>query len=387
MVLSRFLGTRFCGVDTVGVPTPALVPMALVTSLARSGPTSVVHVPDTLTSGGVNRMPEPQTLHTRGRGRVSPRRALRVGLLAALVLVASCNPGAEEARELRSSCAQGDTAACTELGYRVMQGQNVLRDWRRAAELFGHACDGGNAEGCVRLASMHVHDDAENRGVSLDSTLAADLLERGCHGGAMRGCAHLAEMYLADDSITPDVEPTGPVQDLGRAVALYRRACDGEDFDACASLGLLHQEGTGLDADVPRAAALYRQACDGGSMLGCAHLGVALERGRGLERDVSRAAELYEQACEVEMTGCFHLADLHTRGEAVDQDYDRAVELLGKACRGTMVRDEGSKPLAESCFRLAEMNANGAGIERNLGRAGYYFRRACRLGMAEACRR
>jgi hypothetical protein len=111
----------------------------------------------------------------------------RILIVAATVLVSACNPGAREARELAASCSGGDAAACNELGQRVSQGQYVLRDWRRTAELFQDACDGGESEGCVRLARMHVHSEARSRGVALDSALAATLLLLGCDGGAMVG--------------------------------------------------------------------------------------------------------------------------------------------------------------------------------------------------------
>ena len=143
------------------------------------------------------------------RGRTLRWRTRELLLVSATAVLSACNPGADEARALGDSCASGDAAACNDLGYQVAQGQHVLRDWRRAAGFFEAACDGGAAEGCVRLGRMHVHDDGEARGVARDSAIAATLLQRGCDGGAMNGCSDLADMYLDDDSIVADVEPRG----------------------------------------------------------------------------------------------------------------------------------------------------------------------------------
>ena len=47
-------------------------------------------------------------------------------MLAMVVLLTACNPGAGEARGLAASCSGGDATACNELGHRVAQGDRVL---------------------------------------------------------------------------------------------------------------------------------------------------------------------------------------------------------------------------------------------------------------------
>ncbi len=310
--------------------------------------------------------------------------ARRLLPLIVLLLLVACDPRAREARELRASCSAGDAAACDRLGYQNFRGDHVLRDWRRAADLFQAACDGGEGEGCVRLARLHVDASAERRGVAFDSTVAARLLEQGCDRGMLVGCTELGDMYAETDSVVPDVQAKGVLQDFSRAASLYGRACDGGELPGCARLGVLYRDGTGVERDAARAVALYTRACDGGAPLGCARLGEAYAAGTGVDADPGRAADLFEKACASEMIGCFRLAELLVRdgGSA-----DRAVELFDKACDGTLAHGDGSPPVSESCFRLGEMYANGSGVDRDVYRAGSYFRRACRLGYQEACRR
>ena len=318
----------------------------------------------------------------RRPGQTTGPRTLLLAALAAAAASFACNPGAGEARELDAACAEGDAAACNQLGYRVRQGQYVLADWRRAADLFRQACDGGEPEGCVRLARMHVHRAAQRRGVALDSAVAETLFQQGCDGEALVGCTDLAGLYVGRTV----ADTTGATDLYGRAAGLYERACEGGEMTGCTRLGALYGEGRGVAGDPDRAADLHRRACDGGTQLGCAHLGQSYESGQGVERDAVRAAALYEQACETEMTGCFRLAGLYTRGVGVAQDYERAAELFDDACDGTMRRDVGSPPVAESCFRLADMIVNGT-VDRPLWRASRYFRSACSLGHDEACGR
>jgi hypothetical protein len=44
----------------------------------------------------------------------------------------------------------------------------------------------------------------------------------------------------------------------------YEQACDSGDFSACNSLGLMYQEGDGVTQDLTRASAFFRRACDDG---------------------------------------------------------------------------------------------------------------------------
>jgi len=324
--------------------------------------------------------------------------ALAVG--AAAATASGCDPQAAEARTMRTACEGGDAAACNELGYRVRQGRHVLADWRSAAALFGRACEGGEGEGCVRLAELHVHPSAGSRGVVPDSGAAVDLFERGCDLGAPVGCTELASLILAaqpsDSSAAALADSAlawlaeamgGALPDASDAAGLYERACDAGELVGCTRLGLLYGEGRGVEVDASRAAALHRRACDGDSPLGCAHLGRSYETGLGVAPDVARAATLYEDACEEEMTGCYRLAGLLETGAGVERDYDRAVELYVKACYGTMRRDEGSPPIPESCLRLGDMYTNGTGVDGNPFLASRYLRRACSLGIESACGR
>ena len=204
-----------------------------------------------------------------------------IPLIAITICVSACNPGGEEARGLLASCDDGDAAACKDLGVLTLRGEHVLRDWPRAAELFQQACDGGNAEGCVRLARMYVASDAENRGFTQDSGLAAPLLQRACDGGAMSGCTDLGDMYVEADSIIQDVATRSVTQDLVRAANLYQQACDGGELAGCTKLGNLYHVGKGVTTDPTRAFELYQQSCNGDDALGCAHLGELYATGLG----------------------------------------------------------------------------------------------------------
>ncbi len=312
-----------------------------------------------------------------------------VGPLLTLFLVAgvlACTEGAAEARAHIAACDDGDAQACHDFGVQLVRGRQVLTDWRRASELFQEACDGGVPEGCSRRGWLYLHFRADDRGLRIDSALATDLYERACDEGATSGCVALAELYLQKDSVVPDVEPTGPLQDLNLAAELYGRACDAGDVSGCIGLGVLHRDSVGVGANPVLAAQLFQRACSEGAQLGCAYLGHALETGSGLPRDQTRAATLFEESCEAEeLMGCFYLGGLLERGVVLEQDYEAAVDHYEDACLGNARRDEGSRGVGESCFRAAELTAMGAAGEGQRYRSIRFYRRACQLGYDDAC--
>lgn len=58
-------------------------------------------------------------------------------------------------------------------------------------------------------------------------------------------------------------------KDLTRAAELYTLACDGESLAQCVNLAKVYDAGRGVPKDPAKALALYRKACNGGESDGC----------------------------------------------------------------------------------------------------------------------
>ena len=101
-------------------------------------------------------------------------------------------------------------------------------------------------------------------------------------------CATLGMIY---ENI-PVLGDLGVKQDLAKAFKFYKKACDGNDYEACSNLGTLYSEGQGegVKQDSKKAIKLYTKACDGGYAAGCSNLGVMYSRGQGVEKDFVKAA-------------------------------------------------------------------------------------------------
>ena len=54
----------------------------------------------------------------------------------------------------------------------------------------------------------------------------------------------------------------------------YTRACDNNDTQACAVLGSMYYDGTGIAQDYEQARQLHQKACDGKNARACAKLGL-----------------------------------------------------------------------------------------------------------------
>jgi TPR repeat protein len=216
---------------------------------------------------------------------------------------------------------------------------------KRAIELLGAACNGGELLGCTYLGFIR-HKGAGETAVDLER--AAQLYDQACKGGEMGGCSNLGVLLEAGFGDT--------VADQARAAQLYDQACKGGEMGGCSNLGVLLEAGFGdTVADQARAAQLYDQACNSGEMAGCSNLGILLRSGFGdTAPDPARAAQLYDQACKGgEMGGCVNLGVLLESGFGdTVADQARAAQLYDQACKGGQIK---------GCANLGDLLKSGFG--------------------------
>ena len=137
-------------------------------------------------------------------------------------------------------CQDGDFKICAELG-------DAEKDYKKAAQLYEKACDGGIMDGCNSLGLAY----GDGKGVSKDVYKAALLFQKACDGGIMEGCTNLGSDYQEGEGVT---------KDLDKALQLYQKACDGGSALGCALLGMLYYNGEGVAINFNKAAQLYKKA-------------------------------------------------------------------------------------------------------------------------------
>ncbi len=73
--------------------------------------------------------------------------------------------------------------------------------------------------------------------------------------------------------------------------------------------------------DFSKAKGYFEKACDLNNGGGCSNLGVLYQNGQGVEKNLTKAAYFYSKACELkEGDGCGALGGLYYNGDGVKQD-------------------------------------------------------------------
>ena len=79
----------------------------------------------------------------------------------------------------------------------------------------------------------------------------------------MLECNLLGIMYETGEGVT---------RDAGRALTLFRKACEGGIMQSCNRLGVMYGTGVGVTQDLGRAVTFFQKACDGGETQSCSQL-------------------------------------------------------------------------------------------------------------------
>jgi hypothetical protein len=212
----------------------------------------------------------------------------------------ACSP--DNPAECRDECDKGSAASCASIGWDDRQGEL----WREANQ---QACTLGSAAGCVNLGIAL----AGRRPTGPAMAAVADAFSRACQLGDAAGCLDLARV-VADD-----------------ASALRERACNLGLMRACIEVA--GARARGADADRPKALASWRRACEGEDANACGMWGVSYALGTGVTPDPALAARAFMRACSLGLgAGCERIAARSLLGDGVEKSDEVGRELLGKAC-------------------------------------------------------
>lgn len=158
--------------------------------------------------------------------------------------------------KLQKDCASGNADDCAALGLLYLQGREVERDYLKAVELLGTACEEG-FHGCALLAAMY----ETGEGVKQDYSKAAKFYGQACGAREAVGCYNLASMYADGQE--------GIKQDYSKAAELYGLACHRGDAKGCFNLGSMYYYGQGVPQGKTDALKYYEEACELNEQSGC----------------------------------------------------------------------------------------------------------------------
>ena len=127
----------------------------------------------------------------------------------------------------------------------------------------------------------------------------------------------------------PNLGGNSSDRDYKKVLYYYKKACDGNVYEACSDLGAMYHSGKGVKKDYKKAVELFDKACDGGYADGCSNLGYMYDYGKGVKMDITRAMGYYRRACDAgSWVACRNFAS----GLQASGDRARAAQYYKKAC-------------------------------------------------------
>ncbi len=135
------------------------------------------------------------------------------------------------------------------------------------------------------------------------------------------------------------------------AAMQWNTAAQAGNVNAQHNLGVLYEEGLGVDQDLLKAAAWYQKAAENGVPGAAYNLGSMYDEGIGVEQNYTEAAKWYTVAAEGNIVDAqFNLGLLYAMGQGVTQDYEKAYYWVNLA---SAAKDLSFEHLSE-CYQILE---------------------------------
>jgi hypothetical protein len=163
--------------------------------------------------------------------------------------------------------------------------------------------------------------------------------------------------------------------DFETALEQWTSLAERGDPVAQYNVGVMYDEGTGVETNVEKIIGWWRKAADQGHRMAQHNLALLfIERGSG--NDVQQAVTLLKAAAAVGFTPSQHsLGKLYAVGLGVEKDHARALQLTLRAGKAGFVKSQ---------YSLGKFYRDGVGVESDQAESVAWFRRAAEQGYARA---
>jgi len=168
-------------------------------------------------------------------------------------------------------------------------------------------------------------------------------------------------------------EGLGVQQSYAEAIKWYTSAAEAGDADAMNNLGSLYVAGTGLHQDFAEAIRWYRHAADAGSVMAITNIAKLYYFGLGVPRSYPEAAKQFQLATIRGSASAMNsLGLMYDTGMGVEQNQSTAAKLIKEAAR------LGYGP---AMANLGSMYDEGRGVETDHVQAYAWIRAALNVGI------
>lgn len=181
------------------------------------------------------------------------------------------------------------------------------------------------------------------------------------------------------------VWPPGPAGDAARAYAagdlttarrLWEELAEAGDGQAMNNLGVLYDQGRGVEPDTGRALHWFARSAQSGNPSGMSNYGRMLEQGRGMEANPAEAARWFDLAARKgQPEAQYNLGYMYEQGRGVPKDDAAAAAWYSRAA---------AQRQREALGRLGHFYRVGRGVQRDEGRAALLLYAAAMEGLDAA---
>ena len=185
----------------------------------------------------------------------------------------------------------------------------------------------------ISRAKELVHSAQENHG-----TKALSQLEKAAYGGDPIAQDWLGRYFLelevtSDFSLPPDQDRQRKDRELeqndAKAAEWFRKSADQGNADAQVNLGVLYENGDGVQQDYSKAAGWFMKSADQGNADVEVNLGLMYYYGDGVPKNFMKAVDLFSKAAEQnDAYGKFYLGLTYVTGPGVTKN-NLIIEALG----------------------------------------------------------
>lgn len=164
----------------------------------------------------------------------------------------------------------------------------------------------------------------------------------------------------------------GVEKDLAKALYWYKKAAAQNYLPAVNIMGWTYQKGLGVEIDLKKAVAFYRKAGDRGFAPAQDNMGWMYQTGQGVPRNYERAFAWYKKAADQNHANAQNnLGIMLSNGLGVDKDFAAAAQWYLKAA-------EQGHSMAQ--FNLAQSYRHGKGVSRDKAKAIFWHKKAAAAG-------
>ena len=187
------------------------------------------------------------------------------------------------------------------------------------------------------------------------------------NAGDISACAYLGKMYY---------EGTGVAQNYNEAFKWYQKAADNGVTGAYTWLGVMYYNGQGVAQNYEKAFLWTKKAAENGAADAYVGLGVMYCNGQGVAQNYGEAFQWFQKAVDNgDPVAYGWLVSMYYNGQGVSQNYGEAFKWTKKAAE---------KGIAAAYAGLGGMYYKGQGVAQNYNEAFKWYQKAADNGDADA---